>query len=84
MERIAEVMPRARALAGIISQHSPTALALTKQCIWESLDTGLDDALDKLGFQTVGYGCMTCIGNSGPLPEASPAGPWRTAWDRGP
>ena len=25
--------------------------------------------LDKLGFQTTGYGCMTCIGNSGPLPE---------------
>ncbi|MEW5917490.1 MAG: aconitate hydratase AcnA, partial [Gemmatimonadota bacterium] len=27
-------------------------------------------ALDALGFQTVGYGCTTCIGNSGPLPEA--------------
>src|SRR5207244_168722 len=26
--------------------------------------------LDELGFQTVGYGCTTCIGNSGPLPEA--------------
>ena len=30
---------------------------------------GLDDSLDKLGFQTVGYGCTTCIGNSGPLPD---------------
>jgi aconitate hydratase len=30
---------------------------------------GLDTALDALGFQTVGYGCTTCIGNSGPLPE---------------
>jgi len=30
---------------------------------------GLDKPLDQLGFQTVGYGCMTCIGNSGPLPE---------------
>ncbi|HEU4799068.1 MAG TPA: aconitate hydratase AcnA [Gemmatimonadales bacterium] len=30
---------------------------------------GLDTELDKLGFQTVGYGCTTCIGNSGPLPE---------------
>ncbi len=30
--------------------------------------TGLDTALDKLGFQLVGYGCTTCIGNSGPLP----------------
>jgi aconitate hydratase len=31
---------------------------------------GLTQYLDKLGFQTTGYGCMTCIGNSGPLPEA--------------
>jgi aconitate hydratase len=30
---------------------------------------GLDRYLDELGFQTVGYGCTTCIGNSGPLPE---------------
>ncbi len=30
---------------------------------------GLQPYLDKLGFQTVGYGCTTCIGNSGPLPE---------------
>jgi aconitate hydratase len=30
---------------------------------------GLNPYLDKLGFQTVGYGCTTCIGNSGPLPE---------------
>ena len=29
---------------------------------------GLTPYLDKLGFQTVGYGCTTCIGNSGPLP----------------
>jgi len=31
---------------------------------------GLDDYLDRLGFNLVGYGCTTCIGNSGPLPEA--------------
>jgi aconitate hydratase len=31
---------------------------------------GLNDALDSLGFQVVGYGCTTCIGNSGPLDEA--------------
>jgi aconitate hydratase len=31
---------------------------------------GLAPYLDQLGFQTVGYGCTTCIGNSGPLPEA--------------
>lgn len=30
-------------------------------------EAGLLDALEKLGFNTVGYGCMTCIGNSGPL-----------------
>ncbi|MFM8725666.1 MAG: aconitate hydratase AcnA [Planctomycetaceae bacterium] len=30
---------------------------------------GLDTALDALGFQTGGYGCTTCIGNSGPLPD---------------
>jgi aconitate hydratase len=32
--------------------------------------TGLQPYLDQLGFQTVGYGCTTCIGNSGPLPPA--------------
>jgi aconitate hydratase len=31
---------------------------------------GLDRYLDELGFNLVGYGCTTCIGNSGPLPEA--------------
>src|SRR5438477_480835 len=31
--------------------------------------SGLQDELDKLGFNLVGYGCTTCIGNSGPLPE---------------
>ncbi len=40
-----QVLPRARELAGMISQHSPTALARTKQTIWESLDRGLDEAL---------------------------------------
>jgi aconitate hydratase len=30
---------------------------------------GLQKYLDQVGFQTTGYGCMTCIGNSGPLPE---------------
>ncbi|QVQ52400.1 aconitate hydratase AcnA [Spiractinospora alimapuensis] len=32
--------------------------------------SGLTPYLDKLGFNLVGYGCTTCIGNSGPLPEA--------------
>jgi aconitate hydratase len=33
-------------------------------------DSGLADYLNELKFHTVGYGCTTCIGNSGPLPEA--------------
>jgi aconitate hydratase len=32
-------------------------------------DSGLQRYLDELGFHTVGYGCATCIGNSGPLPD---------------
>ncbi len=42
-----ELMPRARELAAIIAAHSPTALARSKQAIWESLDVGLDEALSK-------------------------------------
>ena len=34
---------------------------------------GLQDDLDALGFNLVGYGCTTCIGNSGPLPTRSHA-----------
>ena len=34
-----------------------------------SNSSGLQKDLDKLGFNLVGYGCTTCIGNSGPLPE---------------
>ncbi|XP_066460464.1 cytoplasmic aconitate hydratase isoform X2 [Eleutherodactylus coqui] len=33
-------------------------------------DSGVMPYLSKLGFDVVGYGCMTCIGNSGPLPES--------------
>ncbi|XP_066576512.1 cytoplasmic aconitate hydratase isoform X2 [Amia ocellicauda] len=32
-------------------------------------ESGVMDYLSQLGFEVVGYGCMTCIGNSGPLPE---------------
>ena len=42
-----QLMPRARALAEMIRQHSPTALAPSKKMIWESLDSGLDVALEK-------------------------------------
>jgi aconitate hydratase len=35
------------------------------------VEAGVMEALDKLRFNLVGYGCTTCIGNSGPLPVAS-------------
>ena len=45
-----------------------TSLAPGSRVVTEYLDkTGLTPFLDRLGFQTVGYGCTTCIGNSGPL-----------------
>ena len=40
-----DLMPRTRELARMISKHSPTALARSKQAIWQSLDMGLDEAL---------------------------------------
>jgi aconitate hydratase len=47
-----------------------TSLAPGSPVVTEYLDaSGLQEYLDKLGFQTVGYGCTTCIGNSGPLPD---------------
>ncbi|MCK6578547.1 MAG: aconitate hydratase AcnA [Anaerolineae bacterium] len=47
-----------------------TSLAPGSRVVTEYLDrAGLTSYLDQLGFNTVGYGCMTCIGNSGPLPE---------------
>jgi len=48
-----------------------TSLAPGSRSVTEYLDkTGLQPYLDKLGFNTVGYGCTTCIGNSGPLDPA--------------
>ena len=47
-----------------------TSLAPGSQVVTEYLKkAGLQKDLDKLGFNLVGYGCTTCIGNSGPLPE---------------
>ncbi|MEM9221014.1 MAG: aconitate hydratase AcnA [Pseudomonadota bacterium] len=47
-----------------------TSLAPGSQVVTDYLQkTGLQQDLDALGFQLVGYGCTTCIGNSGPLPE---------------
>src|SRR5580693_6635387 len=48
-----------------------TSLAPGSQVVTDYLaKAGLDKPLDKLGFTLAGYGCTTCIGNSGPLPEA--------------
>jgi aconitate hydratase len=47
-----------------------TSLAPGSKVVTEYLNTaGLTPYLDALGFNLVGYGCTTCIGNSGPLPE---------------
>jgi len=47
-----------------------TSLAPGSQVVTDYLQkAGLDKHLDALGFQTVGYGCTTCIGNSGPLAD---------------
>jgi aconitate hydratase len=47
-----------------------TSLAPGSQVVTDYLaKSGLNKPLDKLGFELVGYGCTTCIGNSGPLPE---------------
>ncbi|HSJ50294.1 MAG TPA: aconitate hydratase AcnA [Actinomycetota bacterium] len=47
-----------------------TSLAPGSRVVTEYLDAaGLQPYLDKLGFSLVGFGCTTCIGNSGPLPE---------------
>jgi aconitate hydratase len=47
-----------------------TSLAPGSQVVSDYLrESGLQDDLDALGFDLVGYGCTTCIGNSGPLPE---------------
>ncbi|MCC7335995.1 MAG: aconitate hydratase AcnA [Pirellulaceae bacterium] len=47
-----------------------TSLAPGSRVVTDYFDRAkLSEPLAKLGFQTVGYGCTTCIGNSGPLPE---------------
>src|SRR5690606_28302864 len=47
-----------------------SSLAPGSKVVTDYLDkAGLQSYLDQLGFQLVGYGCTTCIGNSGPLPD---------------
>jgi aconitate hydratase len=65
------VARKARALGLTVKPWVKTSLAPGSQVVTEYLDkSGLTTDLDALGFQTVGYGCTTCIGNSGPLDEA--------------
>ncbi len=54
-----------------VPPHVKTSLAPGSRVVTEYLaESGLDQPLNALGFQLVGYGCTTCIGNSGPLDPA--------------
>jgi aconitate hydratase len=65
------VAKKAVALGLNVKPWVKTSLAPGSRVVTDYLDNaGLTDALQALGFHTVGYGCTTCIGNSGPLPEA--------------
>jgi aconitate hydratase len=65
------VARKARALGLHPKPWVKTSLAPGSQVVTEYLEkAGLQADLDALGFTTVGYGCTTCIGNSGPLDEA--------------
>jgi aconitate hydratase len=61
---------KAHALGLKVKPWVKTSLAPGSQVVTDYLnESGLSDDLDALGFELVGYGCTTCIGNSGPLPE---------------
>jgi len=65
------VARKARALGLTSKPWVKTSLAPGSQVVSEYLNTaGLQDDLDAIGFNLVGYGCTTCIGNSGPLDPA--------------
>jgi aconitate hydratase len=65
------VARKARAFGLTPKPWVKTSLAPGSQVVTDYLDkAGLTEDLDALGFNTVGYGCTTCIGNSGPLPDA--------------
>jgi aconitate hydratase len=73
--------PQVMVGAGLLAKHAverglrrkpwvKSSLAPGSKVVTEYYErAGLTTYLDELGFQTVGYGCTTCIGNSGPLPE---------------
>jgi aconitate hydratase len=74
--------PSVMVAAGVLARHAVEKGLKTKPWVKTSLapgskvvtdyltDSGLIADLDELGFNVVGYGCTTCIGNSGPLPDA--------------
>jgi aconitate hydratase len=64
------VAKKAVALGLKVPDYVKTSLAPGSKVVTDYLDkSGLTESLNKLGFHTVGYGCTTCIGNSGPLPD---------------
>jgi aconitate hydratase len=67
----AGILARKAAALGLTAKPwVKTSLAPGSQVVADYLDkSGLQKDLDKLGFNLVGFGCTTCIGNSGPLPE---------------
>ena len=65
------VAKKANALGLTIAPFVKTSLGPGSRVVTDYLEaTGLQKELDQLGFETVGYGCTTCIGNSGPLHPA--------------
>ncbi|TNF88039.1 MAG: aconitate hydratase AcnA [Gammaproteobacteria bacterium] len=74
--------PKVMMAAGLLARNARAAGLTTRPWVKTSLApgskvvteyltvTGLQQELDAIGFNLVGYGCTTCIGNSGPLPEA--------------
>jgi aconitate hydratase len=67
----AGLLARNAVQAGIdVPPHVKTSLAPGSQVVTEYLEeSGLMEDLEALGYHVVGYGCTTCIGNAGPLPD---------------
>ena len=62
------VAKKANELGLTVPPYVKTSLGPGSRVVTDYLEaTGLQPELDKLGFETVGYGCTTCIGNAGPL-----------------
>ena len=66
-----------------VKPYVKTSLAPGSTVVSEYLEeSGLQHYLDQLGFEVVGYGCTTCIGNSGPIPEVIAAAIEQGSWSR--